>query len=74
MFGKLLDSVVSEAEEFIKNPVKATIDSLTSPLRNGLEVIDGLTEGELRLQAAAKLGTDIAVGMSVSELLDWYNS
>lgn len=51
------------------------IDIATSPLRvvtNTIEVVDGLTEGELRTRAALSVGAEIAGGMAVEELVDWY--
>lgn len=51
------------------------IDIATSPLRvvaNAIEVIDGLTEGELRTRAALSVGAEIAGGMAVEELVEWY--
>lgn len=48
-------------------------DIVTKPLRDGLEIVDGLTEGELRTKAIASLGADVVAGMAVSELIEWYN-
>ena len=46
------------------------IDTVTSPIVDTLDVLEGLTEGELRTRAALRLGADVVVGMSVSELLE----
>ena len=46
------------------------IDVATAPIRDGLDVLDGLTEGEIRMKAAARLGTDVVAGMALSELLE----
>ena len=71
MFG-LLDKVTDVVSDFVDDPVGTTVDIATQPLRDGAEVIGGLTEGELRIKAAARLGADVACGMAVSELIDWY--
>lgn len=50
------------------------VDIATKPLRDAVEIIDGLTEGELRTKAIASLGADVVAGMAVSELVEWYNN
>ena len=49
------------------------VDIATKPLRDAVDIVDGLTEGELRTKAIASLGADVVAGMAVSELIDWYN-
>jgi len=46
------------------------VDIATAPIRDGLDVLEGLTEGELRAKAAARVGTDVAAGMAIGELID----
>lgn len=74
MFGldDVFDKVVGEVGEFVDNPIGKTIDVATQPLRDGLEIIGGLTEGELRVKASLRLGADVASGMALGELIDWY--
>ena len=72
MFGKMFDSVVSTATDFVNDPAGTTLNIATQPVADALDLIDGLSEGELREKAALRLGTDIAGGMAVSELVDWY--
>lgn len=69
----MVDSVVDTASEFIDDPVGKTVKTVTQPVRDGLEIVDGLTEGELRVKAAIRLGVDVASGMALSELIEWYN-
>ena len=57
MFGKLFDNVV---------------DSVTQPFEDAYDIVDGLTEGELREEAAARLGAQVVVGMTTAELIEWY--
>lgn len=47
------------------------VDGLTQPVRDGLDVLEGLTEGELRVRAAARLGADTVAGMTLSEILEY---
>ena len=74
MFGKVFDFVEKTATEFIEDPIGKTVDIVTQPIRDGLEVVDGLTEGELRVKAATRLGVDVVSGMALSELLEWYDN
>jgi hypothetical protein len=74
MFGSLFDKIVDTAEDFLDDPINTSVNIATSPLRNSLDVVDGLTEGELRLKAIASLGSDIAGDMLLEELIDWHNS
>ena len=41
-----------------------------APVRDGLDVLDGLTEGEIRIKAAARLGADVVAGMALEEILE----
>ena len=72
MFG-LLDKVVDTVEDFVDDPFETTIDIATQPIRDGIEVVEGLSEGELRTKAALRLGGDIDATMAVDELIDMYN-
>lgn len=73
MFGKILDKVTGTVSDFVDDPIGTTVDVATQPIVDGLAVIDGLTEGELREKAALRLGADIAGGMALSELIEWYS-
>jgi hypothetical protein len=46
------------------------VDAVTSPIRDTLDVLEGLTEGELRTKAAFRLGADVVAGMAVSEIIE----
>lgn len=43
--------------------------SLTQPIRDGIDVLEGLSEGEIRVRAAARLGADVVAGMALSEII-----
>jgi len=72
MFGKIFDSVLDTVDEFVEDPLGKTVDMVTAPVRDSLEVIEGFTEGELRLAAAIRVGTDVAAEMAVSELIEMF--
>ncbi len=57
-------------DDFISNPIKTTVKVATQPIRDGLDVLDGLTEGEIRAKASIRLGADIVAGMALSEIID----
>lgn len=73
MFGKLLNSVMDTASGFVEDPVGTTVGIATQPVRDGIDIIDGLSEGELREKAVLRLGADIAGGMALSEIVEWYS-
>lgn len=41
-----------------------------APVRDGLDILDGLTEGEIRTKAVARLGADVVAGMALSEIIE----
>lgn len=49
---------------------KSIYHTATQPIRDVSEILEGLSEGELRERAAARLGWEAVVGMSVEELID----
>lgn len=52
------------------------LNSITSPLRmldNTLDILDGLTEGEIREKAVLSLGFEVVSEMTQIEVLRWYN-
>ena len=50
--------------------IDTLIDLATAPVRDGLDVLDGLTEGEIRAKAAARLGSDVVAGMALNEVIE----
>ncbi len=58
----------------ISNIVKKGMGMVTQPIRDTVEVVDGLTEGELREKAVIRLGADAAGGMALSELIELYET
>lgn len=59
-------------DDFIKNPIKTSIDIAMQPLNDGLEIFEGLSEGEIREKAAIRLGADTIVGMSIDQIITAY--
>lgn len=73
MFGFLedaFDSVSNTVDDFVNDPIGTSVDMALSPVHNGIDVLEGLTEGEIRVMAAAKLGADVAAGMAMSEIIE----
>ncbi len=48
------------------------IDIAFKPVRDGVDLFDGLTQGEIREKALISLGTDVVAGMGTAEIIDWY--
>lgn len=46
------------------------IDVVLSPLDDAIEILSGLSEGELRERAILRLGADTIVGLGTSEIID----
>lgn len=72
MFGldKLAKSVVKTVDEAVSDPIGFTVDTVTQPIVDTIDVLEGLTEGELREKAALRLGTDAVAGMATNELIE----
>lgn len=73
LIGGAVDRVADTTKKFVRNPVGTTVDVATQPVRDGIEIVEGLTEGELRRRAAVRLSVDVVAGMTTSELVEWYN-
>ena len=69
----IFDIVTKKVSDFVDDPIGTTIDTATQPIRDGIAVIDGLSEGELRIRAATRLGADVVSGMALGELIEWYS-
>lgn len=50
--------------------INFALKAATQPARDGLDILDGLSEGEIRVKAAARLGADIVAGMALSEIIE----
>ena len=72
MFG-IFDKVTDALSDFAEDPIGTSVDIATQPLRDGIDVLEGMTEGELRTRAVARLGADVAGGMALAELIEWYS-
>lgn len=69
MFSNLLNGVTNTVSNFVDDPIGTSVNIATQPIRDGIDVLDGLSEGELREKAAMRLATDIAAGSALSELI-----
>ncbi len=41
------------------------------PVRDAVDILDGLTEGELRKEAAVRLGATVVSGMALEEVIEY---
>ena len=71
MFPRIFDDIMRDLTD---RPVKKTAEIVLAPVEDAVEVVEGLTEGELREKAALRLGTDIVGAMALEEVIDWYNA
>lgn len=55
------------------NMIDAVAQAVTQPIRDAVDVVDGLTEGEIRAKAAARLGADVVAGMALSQVIEFLN-
>ena len=74
IFGDIVEKVVEETSDFIDRPVSKTVEIATQPVRDGLDVLDGLSEGEIRTMAITRLGADVVSGMAIGEVIDMLNN
>ena len=69
-----LDDIVEKASDeisdFVSRPVEKSVEIATQPVRDGLEVAGGLTEGEIRTKAIARLCVDVVSGMALGEMIE----
>tara|TARA_R110000851_G_scaffold326180_1_gene494620 strand:+ start:230 stop:454 length:225 start_codon:yes stop_codon:yes gene_type:complete len=70
MFRSLLDTASNTVSSFVENPISTTVDIVTQPIKDGCDVLHGLTEGELRTKAALRLGVDVVAGMAIGEVVE----
>lgn len=73
IIGDVFDSACDTVSDFVEGPIETSARIATQPVRDGLEIIDGLTEGEIRTDAALRFGADVVGGMAFSEILDLYS-
>ena len=66
MFG-IFDAI----EDFIEDPIGETVSIVTQPVRDSLDILQGLSEGELRVRAATRLGADVVSGMALGAVIDY---
>lgn len=57
--------------DFLEESLEKSINAIQRPFEDAICVAEGLTEGQLRKKAAARLGADIVAGMLFSEVVDF---
>jgi hypothetical protein len=60
MFGVIGDTLSTVVEHVVVNPI-----------HNAVDVLDGLSQGELRAKAALSLGEEVVGGMLISEVVSY---
>ena len=55
----------------ISDLIQKTVKATTQPIKDGVEILEGLSEGEIRQQAIARLGVDVVAGMGIAELIEF---
>ena len=68
--GSVVNSTVNTVSNFVEDPVGTTVDIVTQPITDSIDVLEGLSEGELRTKAALRLGVDVVAGMALSEVIE----
>ena len=50
--------------------IGTVVKGALQPIEDGLDILDGLSEGEIRTMAIARLGVDVVEGMVLSEIIE----
>lgn len=66
MFGDIFDAVIDTAVAV----TEVAIDMAVSPIVDGCDLLDGLTEGEFRHKAALRLGAEVVGGMAIEQVIE----
>jgi len=62
----LLDDVVDVG----LGVAKVAVDVTLQPVADGLDFLQGMSEGEFRANASLRLGADVVAGMALAELIE----
>lgn len=57
-------------EDFVEDPWGTAVEVAIQPAVDALDILDGLTEGEIRERAVIRLGTDVVAGMALGEIIE----
>lgn len=71
IFDDVVGSVYGTVEDFVDDPVGYTVQTVTQPIVDTADVLDGLTEGEIREKAVLRLGADVVGGMALGEIIEF---
>ena len=71
IFDDVVESVYDTVEDFVDDPVGYTVQTVTQPIVDAADVLDGLTEGEIREKAVLRLGADVVGGMALGEIIEF---
>ena len=67
----VLNGGVDTVAEFIDHPIDKSIEMAIQPVVDGIDILDGLSEGEIREKAALRLGVDVVSGMALGEVVEY---
>ncbi len=70
MFGSLIKGVTNTVTDFVEDSIGSTVRTATQPIADGLDFLEGLSEGEIRTKAALRLGADVVAGMAIEEVIE----
>lgn len=65
----MFDFIEKKLAEIIEDPFSVAVDAVTQPVIDAADILDGLTEGEIREKAAIRLGVDVVSGMALGEVI-----
>lgn len=65
------DYAVNQVEDVLDDPLGYAVEVVTQPIVDTVDILDGLSEGELREKAALRLGVDIVSGMPLGEVVEF---
>ena len=54
----------------ISDLIQKTVKATTQPIKDGVEILEALSEGEIRQQAIARLGVDVVAGMGIAGIIE----
>ncbi len=57
-------------DDYMFGIIGDVVDIVLSPLGDAIEILEGLTEGELRERAILRLGASAIVGLDTSEIIE----
>jgi len=70
MIGDFFDDAIDLTSSIVDTTLNSSVNTIT----NTLDLIDGLTEGEIREKAILELGKEAVSNMTQSQLIDYFEN